>query len=51
MREAVKAGAASAFPGKLVVRLLAGDGLRLRQEMARLIGLLRREPLPRLWFT
>lgn len=43
------AGAASAFDGKLVARLMAGDGFALRQTLMRLIGALRPGPLPRVW--
>ncbi|WP_142661540.1 urease accessory protein UreD [Paracoccus laeviglucosivorans] len=43
------AGAASAFDGKLVARLMAGDGWPLRQALMRLIRALRPGPLPRVW--
>ncbi len=43
------AGVASAFDGKLVARLMAGDGFALRQTLMRLIGALRPGPLPRVW--
>lgn len=43
-------GGATAFGGKLMVRLLGTDGLELRRAMARVLGVLRAEPLPRLWF-
>ncbi|MCC5969693.1 MAG: urease accessory protein UreD [Pararhodobacter sp.] len=42
-------GGASAFDGKLVVRLMAGDGWPLRRQIARLLAVLRRAPLPRVW--
>lgn len=42
-------GGASAFDGKLVVRLLAGDGWPLRRQIIRLLAALRRAPLPRVW--
>lgn len=42
-------GGASAFDGKLVVRLLAGDGWPLRRQIVRLLAVLRRAPLPRVW--
>lgn len=42
-------GAASAFDGKLVARLMAGDGWPLRQALMRLIGAIRPGPLPRVW--
>ncbi|MDB6454498.1 urease accessory protein UreD [Falsirhodobacter sp. 20TX0035] len=41
--------AASAFGGKMVVRMRAGDGWLLRRQVARLLLALRREPLPRVW--
>lgn len=43
------AGAASAFDGKLVARLMAGDGWPLRQALIRLIRAIRPGPLPRVW--
>ena len=42
-------GAASAFDGKLVARLMARDGWPLRQALMRLIGAIRSGPLPRVW--
>lgn len=42
-------GGASAFYGKLVVRLLAGDGWPLRRQIARLLAVIRSAPLPRVW--
>lgn len=42
-------GAASAFDGKLVARLMAGDGWPLRQALIRLIRAIRPGPLPRVW--
>jgi len=42
-------GGASGFDGKLVVRLMAGDGWPLRRQIARLLAALRRAPLPRVW--
>ncbi|MFT4014983.1 MAG: urease accessory protein UreD [Paracoccus sp. (in: a-proteobacteria)] len=41
--------AASAFDGKLVARLMAGDGWPLRQALMRLIRAIRPAPLPRVW--
>jgi len=41
--------AASAMAGRLVVRLMAGDGWPLRRHLAHLLGLLRPAPLPRVW--
>jgi urease accessory protein len=40
---------ASAFDGKLTVRLVAGDGWPLRRQIVRLLAVLRRVPLPRVW--
>ena len=37
------------FDGKLVARLMAGDGWPLRQALMRLIGAIRPGPLPRVW--
>ena len=43
-------GAASGFDGKLVVRLLAGDGWPLRRQILALLDVLRRgAPPPRVW--
>ncbi|MCB1397358.1 MAG: urease accessory protein UreD [Rhodobacter sp.] len=46
-------GAASAFDGKLMVRLMAADGWPLRRQIARLLTVLRTRsmttPLPRVW--
>ena len=42
-------GAASGFDGKLVIRLIAGDGWPLRRQVARLVQALRPGPLPRVW--
>ncbi|TVP71714.1 MAG: urease accessory protein UreD [Rhodobacteraceae bacterium] len=41
--------AASALPGRLVIRLLARDGWPLRRQMVDILTLLRRAPLPRVW--
>lgn len=41
--------AASALPGRLVLRLMAADGWPLRQALARILALLRGSPLPRVW--
>ncbi len=46
--EGVRA-AASAFDGRLAVRLMADDGWPLRQQVLRLLAVLRRGPLPRVW--
>lgn len=43
------AGAASAFDGKLVARLMADDGWPLRQALIAVIRALRPGPLPRVW--
>ena len=42
-------GAASAWDGKCVARLMAVDGWPLRQAVARALGALRGGPLPRVW--
>ncbi|QUS35670.1 urease accessory protein UreD [Falsirhodobacter algicola] len=41
--------AASAWDGKLVVRMRAGDGWPLRRQVASLLTALRDAPLPRVW--
>lgn len=41
--------AASAPPGRLVLRLLAADGWPLRRQVIRLLAALRPDPLPRIW--
>lgn len=41
--------AASAPPGRLVIRLLAADGWPLRRQINRLLRVLRPDPLPRIW--
>lgn len=49
-REALgRDGAASAFDGRLVARLMAADGWPLRQALMRLIRAIRPGPLPRVW--
>lgn len=47
--EAGVRGSASGFDGKLAIRLMADDGWPLRRQIARLLGVLRRGPLPRVW--
>lgn len=42
-------GAASAPPGRLVIRLLARDDWPLRRQVIRLLAALRPDPLPRIW--
>ena len=42
-------GAASAPPGRLVIRLLAQDDWPLRRQVNRLLAALRPDPLPRIW--
>ncbi len=42
-------GGASGFDGKLVIRLMAGDGWPLRRQIIRLVQVLRPGPLPRVW--
>jgi urease accessory protein len=49
LTEAGVTGAASAPPGRLVIRLLAGNGWPLRRQINRLLGILRPDPLPRIW--
>ena len=44
----VDAGA-SAFDGKLTVRLMAADGWPMRRQVLRLLAVLRDGPLPRVW--
>lgn len=41
--------AASAFDGKLTLRMQAADGWPLRRQIARALAVLRRAPLPRVW--
>ncbi len=41
--------AASALPGRLMLRLMAADGWPMRQQMVRVLGVLRDRPLPRVW--
>jgi urease accessory protein len=41
--------AASAFDGKLMVRMMAGDGWPLRQQIAVVLQVLTRRALPRVW--
>ena len=43
------AAAASGLAGRLVVRLMAGDGWPLRRQIQRVLAVLRRDPLPRVW--
>jgi urease accessory protein len=40
---------ASAFDGKLIVRMMAADGWPLRQQVARVLRVLTGRPLPRVW--
>lgn len=40
---------ASAFDGRLVLRLMAWDGLPLRRQILRALAVLRPGPLPRVW--
>ncbi len=42
-------GGASGFDGKLVIRLMAGDGWPLKRQIMRLLRALRPGPLPRVW--
>jgi urease accessory protein len=42
--------AASAFDGKLIVRMLAADGWPLRRQISRALAVMRAgRPLPRVW--
>ena len=41
--------AASAFDNRLVIRLMARSGFPLRRQLAQILTLLRRAPLPRVW--
>lgn len=41
--------AASAFDGKLALRILAADGWPMRRQIARALAVLRPGPLPRVW--
>lgn len=41
--------AASAPPGRLILRLLAADNWPLRRQVNRLLAVLRPDPLPRIW--
>lgn len=41
--------AASAFDSKLALRILAADGLPMRRQIARALGVLRPGPMPRVW--
>lgn len=43
------ASGASAFDGKLTVRLMADDGWPMRKQILRVLALLRDGPLPRVW--
>ncbi|MEI6097319.1 MAG: urease accessory protein UreD [Alphaproteobacteria bacterium] len=42
-------GAVSGWDGKCVIRLAAGDGWPLKQQLARLLHILTGRPLPRVW--
>lgn len=42
-------GAASAFDGKLLIRMLASDGWPLRRQVARVLNAMRGRALPRVW--
>ncbi|HEX9857305.1 MAG TPA: urease accessory protein UreD, partial [Paracoccaceae bacterium] len=41
--------AVSGFDGKCILRLLAADGWPLRQQLLRVLAVLRDRPLPRVW--
>ena len=47
--DSASAGSSRLFDGKLVARLMAGDGWPLRQALIRLIRAIRPGPLPRVW--
>jgi urease accessory protein len=49
LTEAGVEAAASGFDGRCLVRLLARDGWPLRRQLARVLGVLRPGPLPRVW--
>ena len=49
LTEAGVRGGASGFDGKLTIRLMADDGWPLRRQIARLLAVLRRGSLPRVW--
>jgi urease accessory protein len=49
VRAVLSDGAASAFDGKLMVRIMAADGWPLRQQIAAVLGVLRQAALPRVW--
>lgn len=49
VRSVLTDGAASAFDGKLMVRIMAVDGWPLRQQIAAVLAVLRRAALPRVW--
>ena len=49
VRAALQFGAASGWDGKCVVRLIAMDGWRLKQQLARVLQILSGRPLPRVW--
>lgn len=42
-------GGVSGFDGKLMIRLMAGDGWPLKRQIMRLVSVLRPGPLPRVW--
>ena len=47
--EGVRASASAPDGARLVVRLMAGDAWPLRTQMVRVLDVLRRAPLPRVW--
>ncbi|MBC7133062.1 MAG: urease accessory protein UreD [Roseovarius sp.] len=49
LTEAGVTAGASGFDGRLVIRLMAGDGWPLRRQVMRLVRALRPGPLPRVW--
>jgi urease accessory protein len=49
VRAVLTIGTASAFDGKVMVRIMAADGWPMRQQIAAVLGVLRRAALPRVW--
>lgn len=50
-QDGVRAAASAPAGGRLVVRLMAADAWPLRRQLVRLLTLLRRAPVPRVWQT
>ena len=49
VRDGLEFGAASAWDGKCIVRLLAQDGWLLKRQLARVLQILSGRPCPRVW--